>query len=221
MKTGKGILFSILMLFLVAMIAGCSNEGKPAVSEGTVKAITEAIKPEEFINDVLSEKDETVSLSYKLETLDSASKIPERATHALYVTAAFNGYAYGNGAVRIDSGSLLYTFYGTMNNNKFVSLSYVLKTLRSLHVSVSATGETATLDLRISESASGSYSATLTDSTGGETEIVDDSVSTSLALPEEDGAAGMEINGEPVPIPEDEPQPAIYTITYVSDGDTN
>ncbi len=202
----RNLFAAVGMLLIIFSFIACNNDTR-SLDREVAETIAEELDPRTLVENVLKDGEkEGIDIAYDLMAVDERAKLDH--THVLEVAITFSGYEYSRG-ITIDSGSIIYTFYGTMNGSRFSSHSYELRTVK--HMIISGTSSEGPVDVELSidarDGASGTnYSVSLgKDEATGET-IATGAPSVSVAIPDGEQVRFV-IGGTEAEIPAEEPAP--------------
>ena len=202
----RNLFAAVGMLLIIFSFIACNNDTR-SLDREAAETIAEELDPRTLVENVLKDGEKDgIDIAYDLKAVDERAKLDH--THVLEVAIAFSGYEYSRG-ITIDSGSIIYTFYGTMNGSRFSSHSYELRTVK--HMVISGTSSEGPVDVELSidarDGASGTnYSVSLgNDKETGET-IATGAPSVAVAIPDGEQVRFV-IGGTEAEIPAEEPAP--------------
>ena len=140
----KSVFLAILVIFL-SLWMSCENNGQSPATETEAAAVAAELKAHELIqNAIKEESDESIKVNF---ILPDAKAIGEEILSA---EVTFSGYRHGT--VLIESGMLVYRFYGYSSSSRYIyPQSYSVETINALQVRSKSVGKAVDITLSVSE----------------------------------------------------------------------
>ena len=140
----KSVFLAILVIFL-SLWMSCENNGQSPATETEAAAVAAELKAHELIqNAIKEESDESIKVNF---ILPDAKAIGEEILSA---EVTFSGYRHGT--VLIESGMLVYRFYGYSSSSRYIyPQSYSVETINALQVRSESVGKAVDITLSVSE----------------------------------------------------------------------
>lgn len=140
----KSVFLAILVIFL-SLWMSCENNGQSPATETEAAAVAAELKAHELIqNAIKEESDESIKVNF---ILPDAKAIGEEILSA---EVTFSGYRHGT--VLIESGMLVYRFYGYSSSSRYIyPQSYSVETINALQVRSESVGKAVDVVLSVPE----------------------------------------------------------------------
>lgn len=140
----KSVFLAILVIFL-SLWMSCENNSQSPATETEAAAVAAELKAHELIqNAIKEESDESIKVNF---ILPDAKAIGEEILSA---EVTFSGYSHGS--VVIESGMLVYRFYGYSSSSRYIyPQSYSVETISALQVRSESVGKVVDITLSVSE----------------------------------------------------------------------
>lgn len=140
----KSVFLAILVIFL-SLWMSCENNGQSPATETEAAAVAAELKAHELIqNAIKEESDESIKVNFILPV---AKAIGEELLSA---EVTFSGYSHGS--VVIESGMLVYRFYGYSSSSRYIyPQSYSVETISALQVRSESVGKVVDITLSVPE----------------------------------------------------------------------
>lgn len=140
----KSVFLAILVIFL-SLWMSCENNSQSPATETEAAAVAAELKAHKLIqNAIKEESDESIKVNF---ILPDAKAIGEEILSA---EVTFSGYSHGS--VVIESGMLVYRFYGYSSSSRYIyPQSYSVETISALQVRSESVGKVVDITLSVSE----------------------------------------------------------------------
>lgn len=140
----KSVFLAILVIFL-SLWMSCENNGQSPATETEAAAVAAELKAHELIqNAIKEESDKSIKVNF---ILPDAKAIGEEILSA---EVTFSGYRHGT--VLIESGMLVYRFYGYSSSSRYIyPQSYSVETINALQVRSESVGKVVDVVLSVPE----------------------------------------------------------------------